>query len=216
MAKRVRPKAGRPDRKARRPESGVQPAAPRGLPVIIAPKPLPPPQLPDPQGVAAFQLAMEALHRKQYSAAAEKFRQLLAHFPSERALADRSRVYLELAEREMGRQEANPRTIEERVTAATAALNNDQDAEAERLVRSVLADDPRHDLALYLMAAIEARRGDGDAAVSFLSRAIGISPEVRAQARYDGDFESLRRSEAFLQLVDPPSQAGASRKSKKR
>jgi tetratricopeptide (TPR) repeat protein len=159
---------------------------------------------------------MEALHRKQYSTAAEKFRQLLVHFPSERALADRSRVYLELAKREMGRQEANPRTIEERVTAATAALNNDQDAEAERLVRSVLADDPKHDLALYLMAAIEARRGDGAAAVSFLSRAIGITPEVRAQARYDGDFESLRRSEAFLQLVDPPSQAGAPRKNKKR
>ena len=95
---------------------------------------------------------MEALQRKRYDVAADRFRSLLDRFPGERALLDRTRVYLELAERELNRQPPNPRTLEERVTAATAALNNGQDAEAERLVRSVLADEGRHDLALYLMA----------------------------------------------------------------
>jgi tetratricopeptide (TPR) repeat protein len=173
---------------------------------------VPPAQTPNAQGLALFEQAMEALQRKRYSVAADRLRDLLKQFPTERALLDRTRVYLDLAERELNRQPANPRTLEERVTAATAALNNDQDAEAERLVRSVLAEEPRHDLALYLMAAIEARRGEAEAALACLNRAIAISPEVRAQARHDADFEQLRNVEAFQALIDPPSSPSSPRK----
>ena len=167
---------------------------------------------PDPGGVAVFQQAMASLQRKQFSAAAAGFRAILERYPAERALLDRSRVYLELAQRELTREAANPKTVEERLTAATAALNNELDAEAERFVRSVLAEDARHELALYLMAAIEARRGDTDAALAFLGRSIGVSPEVRAQARHDVDFEPLRPLEAFQHLVDPPGAQVATRK----
>lgn len=166
--------------------------------------------------MSLFEQAVEMLHRRRFEGAAEQLRRLVASYPQEGGLLDRARVYLELAERELNRRPANPRTVEERLTAATAALNNDQDAEAERLVRSVLAEDPRHDLALYLMAAVEARRSDHDAALSFLGRAIAVSPEVRAQARHDPDFEPLRSTEAFQQLVDPPTAPAAPRRPKRR
>jgi tetratricopeptide (TPR) repeat protein len=213
MAKRVRPKARRTDQKPggsdRQPVSRSVVASTQNP---LAPKSVSLTQAPDAQGVALFQQAVEALQRKRYGVAAEGFRRLLKQFPTERALLDRTRVYLDLAERELNRQPANPRTLEERVTAATAALNNEQDAEAERLVRSVLAEDARHDLALYLMAAIEARRGEAEAALACLGRAIAISPEVRAQARHDADFERLRSSDAFQTLVDPPASASGPRK----
>jgi tetratricopeptide (TPR) repeat protein len=212
MAKRARPKTA--ERKTRKPERSVPAAS--GPIVPAAPKLMPAAAAPDAGAVAVFQHAMESLQRKQYASAADGFRSLLDRFPGERALGDRSRVYLDLAQRELTRQESNPRTIEERVTAATAALNNDQDAEAERLVRSVLTDDARHDLALYLMAAVEARRGDAEAALTFLGRAIGVSPEVRAQARHDADFDTLRSLEAFQVLVDPPTAGGSPRKPQRR
>jgi tetratricopeptide (TPR) repeat protein len=208
MAKRARPKTGRPHPKMRRPDTASRRTATKGVPVAAKPALAPaPPEIPDAQAVKLFQQALEYLHGRQYAAAAEGFRALLDRFPGERALLDRSRVYLELAERELNRRDVTPRTIEERVTAATAAMNNDHDVEAERLVRSVLADDPRHELALYLMAALEARRGDHDAAVTFLSRAISVSPEVRAQARLDSDFDPLRRLESFQALIDVPPQS---------
>lgn len=161
------------------------------------------------ESVALFEQAVDALHRKHFELAGERFRALLARFPAERALLDRTRVYLQLVEREVNRGPSGPRTIEERITAATAALNNDQDAEAERFVRAVLADEARHELALYLMAAIEARRGETESALTFLAKAISVSPEVRAQARHDTDFELLRGLDAFHALVDPPGGAGA-------
>ena len=153
---------------------------------------------------------MQALQTHAYRDAADAFRALVDRYPSERALLDRSRVYLELCERELRRQPAAPNTIEEHLTAATAALNNGDEADAERLARVVLADDPQQDLALYLLAVIEARRGSADTALSFLEKAVEISPEAGAQARFDGDFELLRESEIFRRLTEPPPNSAPS------
>jgi hypothetical protein len=90
------------------------------------------------------------------------------------------------------------------LTAATAALNNGDDHEAEELARSVLGDDPRHDLALYLLAAVFARGGSTSDALEFLGKAIAVSPEASTQARTDEDFTSLHDEDAFWTLIEPP------------
>ncbi|MEO8481802.1 MAG: tetratricopeptide repeat protein [Acidobacteriota bacterium] len=158
---------------------------------------------------------MEALQRHRYAAAAAAFRSLLDDFPAERALLDRARVYLELCERELRSQPQKPTTAEERVTAATAALNDGRDDEAEQLAHSVLDDAPDHDLALYLLAAVHARRGEAGVALEWLARALEVSPDVSAQARHDVDFKSLRDLADFRQLLDASfsAQSGARRRS---
>ena len=160
---------------------------------------------------------MGALQRHEYAVAARFFGEILTAYPTERALLDRSRVYLDLCQREMARRPPEPRTMEERLTAATAALNNGDEKRAEQLARAVLAEDPRHDLALYLLASIEARRGEIDQALSYLGQAIAISPEARAQARHEPDFESLRDLEAFRELTELPSSGsgGGARRSRR-
>lgn len=156
---------------------------------------------------------MASLQRHEYLRAAEQFRALLAQYSGERALGDRARVYVDLCERELARRPVEPKTVEERLTAATAALNNGDNDRAEGLARTVLAEDPRQDLALYLLASVEARRGAADQALSYLGQAIALSPEARAQARYDPDFESLRSLEGFRELTEPPpASPGGSRR----
>ena len=166
-----------------------------------APAPLAPPR-PAADAVAVFQRGMELLQRHAYRDGAAAFREIVDRFPGERALLDRARVYIELCERELQRRPTPPRTTEERLTAATAALNDGESGRAERLVRSVLAEEPRQDLALYLLAVIEARRGDAEAAVARLGDAISVSPEASAQARFDPDFEGLRGNESFRRLTE--------------
>jgi tetratricopeptide (TPR) repeat protein len=144
------------------------------------------------------------MQRHAYVEAAGIFRHLLQQYPKERALLDRVRVYLEHCERELGKAADTPASLEERMTAATAALNNDDDREAERLARSVLTEDARNDLALYLLAALEARRGMTDEAMTFLSQAIALSPDAGALARHDDDFSVLHETEAFRELTEPP------------
>ena len=154
---------------------------------------------------ALLEAGMVALQRHDYSEAAARFVRLLAEFQDEGALLDRARVYLGLCERELAARPAPPATLEERLTAATAALNNDEAAEAERLVRLVLSEEPEHDLALYLLAAIEARRGAVDAALQYLSQAVAVSPEAGAQARHDPDFQVLRGTELFAEITGRPT-----------
>jgi uncharacterized membrane-anchored protein len=136
-----------------------------------------------------------------FRGAAGKFQSLIDDFPHERALLDWSRVYLEKCQRELQTEEAAPETLEERITAATAALNNDDDGRAEALAKGVLSEEPKHDLAMYLLAAIAARRGQLDSALAYLGEAIGACPEAAAQARLDNDFEVLRETEQFRQLT---------------
>jgi tetratricopeptide (TPR) repeat protein len=157
--------------------------------------------------VAVFEQAMQALQRHDYGQAAATFRVLLERHASEGALVDRGRLFLARAEQELSRRPSEPRTVEERLTAATAALNNGDHDAAEALARAVLAEDPHQDLALYLLASVAARRGLYDAALSYLGQAIAISPEARAQARLEPDFEPLRDHDAFRELTEGPLQS---------
>jgi tetratricopeptide (TPR) repeat protein len=159
---------------------------------------------PGAEAISVFERAMKALQRHEYQSAADGFRGLLATYPREGALCERSMVYLALCEREMARRPTEPRTLEERLTAATAALNNGDEDRAASLARSVLSDEPDQDLAVYLLAAIEARRGSNDEALHLLSRAMQLNPEIRAQARHDADFEELRELDAFRDLIESP------------
>jgi tetratricopeptide (TPR) repeat protein len=148
---------------------------------------------------------MEVLQRHAYAEAAKAFQAVVMGYPGERALAERARVYLALCEREANRRPSAPRTIEERLTAATAALNNGDDDQAEELARMVLGDEPDHDLALYLLAAIHARRNDIDQALQLLAKVLALTPEASAQARADDDFDNLRDSDEFWKMTEPPS-----------
>jgi tetratricopeptide (TPR) repeat protein len=200
MAKRARPRPTRTSRPLR------QAAARSVVSAVVTPAlpPMPPPPRPSAEAVVTFEKAMEALQRHHYADAATTFRVLLDRFPAERTLLDRARVYLDLCDRELRRQPSAPRTLEERLIEATAALNNGDDDRAETLARTVVADSPDQDLALYLLAAVQARRGDQTAAIELLSKAIEASPDIRAQAIHDADFESLRALDAFRLLLQSP------------
>ena len=163
-----------------------------------------------------FQRGMESLQRHAYVDAARAFQGVVMGFPADSALTERARVYLGLCERELQRKPAAPRTVEERMTAATAALNNGDDGEAEEMARSVLGDNPKHDLALYLLAAIHARRGARDEALSLLGKVLILAPEASAQARADPDFAPLKDLDAFRKLTEPPILHGGTRRRRAR
>jgi hypothetical protein len=143
-----------------------------------------------------------------YRTAEARLTDLLASFEGERALSDRARVYLSLCQRELAKAPVAPTTIEDRLIAATAALNRGADLEAERLARDVALDDDRQDLAFYILAAVDARRGTVQSALANLTRAIQIRPDLAAQALHDEDFTRLRDLEAFRDLTGPAAPGG--------
>lgn len=158
------------------------------------------------EAVDLFERGMTSLQRREYRAALSQFEQLQTQFPGEGPLLDRARVYAARCRRALAPPaDAAASPVEERLTAATAALNNGDDRTAEQLVASVLDDAKDQDHAKYLLAVIYARRGAAAAAVDSLRLAIEASPEIRVQARHDEDFGPLRGDEAFESLVADPA-----------
>ena len=211
MPKRAKPRTGRANGKTK---PTPRPAAAQP-PVVVwpaaAPAKLPGPA---PEALARFEEGMAALHRHAYTEAAATFRAVLSGFPAEGALLDRARVYLGLCERALATRPAGPMTAEERLTAATAALNDGDLSRANELAQTVLDANPRQYLALYLLAAVASRQGRLDDALERLQQAITLSPEATAQARHDDDFEPLHDREEFWKLTEPPpveSRGGARR-----
>jgi predicted Zn-dependent protease len=192
-----------------RPQPRLSPATePVSAPEGVAWIPMGATKQPTPDAVTTFGRAMASLQQRDYRGALAHFEDLLQRFPNEWTLLDRVRVYAAACQRALG-QDHPPTTVEERLTAATAALNDGQNQRAAQLISQVVDEAPGHELGFYLLAVVHARRGAPAEALDALTRAVALSPEVLAQARHDEDFESLRGHEAFERLMaGAPARSG--------
>jgi tetratricopeptide (TPR) repeat protein len=157
------------------------------------------------EAVAVYERGLEALQHHDYGRAAELFQSVLRHYPEEKELLERVRLYLNVCERQATPRESAPQTLEERLYAATLAINGGHYDQAISHLRLVRDEDPDNDHALYMLAVAHAQRDEHAEAVAHLERAIAINPENRALARTDPDLEPLRDDEAFRAALETPS-----------
>lgn len=168
-----------------------------------------------PEAVATYERGIAALQRRDYQAAADAFRELMARYPDERELQERAQVYLRVCERELAATAAPlPRTNEERLVAATVALNAGDYARSLALLDEVLRDDPKSDHAEYMAAVVYCAKGDLDSAMVRLQRAIDLNPENRNLARQDNDLEPLHDFDTFRRMLEAPPAPIRRRKSR--
>ena len=181
------------------------------------PKPSTPERRPTyPEAVALYERGVEALQRHAYAEAAGLFESVLRQYPEEKELHERVRLYLNVCERQASRREASPRTVEERLFAATIAINGGQYDQAIAHLRLVRDEDPDNDHALYMLAVAHAQRDEHAEAVAHLERAIALNPENRALARTDPDLDPLRDDEAFRTTLEAPPSSATPRPTVKR
>ena len=152
--------------------------------------------------VAIYEDAMAALQLHAYADALQRFQALAAAFPEERDLVERARLYVGLCDRQLATAAAVPQTIQDRLLAATLAINDGRAADALVHLRLVRDEDPAHDHALYMLAVAHAQRGEAAECLAHLWHAIALNGENRVRARQDADFRELADTPAFLALVE--------------
>lgn len=168
------------------------------------------------EAVAIYERGVQALQRHDYEGAAAFFRTVLERYPEERELLERARLYLRVCERETARQPAGPKTVAERVYAATVALNSGDHTGALAHLQRALGEDPESDHAHYIMAVALGMRGRTDEALDHLRRAIGLNPDNRGFAREDPDLESIRNHQSFGAALNTPPTANRRRPPRRR
>ena len=195
-----------PDSDARRVTSASSPAGPELNPGNRPTSPPPPPRRSTYfEAVGVYEQGLEALQRHEYGRAAELFQIVLRQYPEEKELLERVRLYLNICERQVAPRKSAPQTLDERLYAATLAINGGQYDQAIAHLRLVRDEDPDNDHALYMLAVAHAQRDEVAEAIAHLERAIALNPENRALARTDPDLEPLRDDEAFRAALEAPS-----------
>lgn len=181
----------------------------------------PPPSVPHrrptyDEAVALYERGLEALQRHAYGEAAKLLDSVLRQYPEERELHERVRLYLNICQRQLAREEPKPHTVEERLFAATLAINGGDYDQAIAHLRLVRDEDPDNDHALYMLAVAHAQRDEPAEAVAHLERAIALNPENRGLARTDPDLDPLRDDDAFRAALEAPPSAALPRPTVKR
>ena len=213
-ASRPKPRAkrvSRPDLQTQR--NDTAPAAQ----TAVRPSPPPPPKKPGYyEALAMYETGVRALQRHDYEGAAAQFRAIIERYPEERELQERSQLYLRVCERETARRPATPQTPQERVYAATVALNAGDTSAALDHLRRALADAPDSDHGHYIMAVALASKGEALKAIEHLRRAIALNPDNRSLARHDPDLEAVRGIDGFWDLVELPTGSSRTKARKRR
>ena len=148
-----------------------------------------------------YEQALRTLQQHNFAKAADLLQHMVAGYPEERELIERSRVYLALCERHLKPLTAEPHNTAERLYAVTIALNNGRLDDAVRHLERILQDDPTHDQALYMLAVTYAQQDAPADAIRYLQRAIAANPDNRALARMDPDLDDLREDEGVMALL---------------
>jgi tetratricopeptide (TPR) repeat protein len=185
--------------------------------VAAAPvRPAPPPPPPAPpaaparrstyfEAVALYEKGLEALQRHDYSSAIDQLDSVLRQYPEEKELHERVRLYLNICRRQAVPRENAPQTLDEKLYAATLAINGGRYEEALTLLRLVRDEDADNDHALYMLAVAHAQRQEFAEALAHLQRAVSLNPENRSLARRDPDLEPLRGNDEFRAVLDAPA-----------
>ena len=147
-----------------------------------------------------YDRGVSALQKKKLDEAERNFTDLIQKYPEERELVDRARVYLSVIERQ--KREAGPTLTEPEdfYYAAVLEKNRGNVAEAiEHLKRA--AKKNGHGRVDFLLACCYAQTGEPDTALAHLKKAIEEDKSNRILARHDSDFDLLRETPAFQELL---------------
>jgi predicted Zn-dependent protease len=164
--------------------------------------PAPAPRAGHGEAVAVYEEGVAAIQAHEFSRASALLRSVLTRFPEEREVHERVRLYLNVCERHMAPRAASPSTPEERVFAATLAVNAGNYDEALAHLRMASSESPEHDHALYMLASVLALRDNLHEAVPLLLRAIELNPDNRTLARHDPDLEALREFDSVRAALE--------------
>lgn len=210
MAKQRRPQQRPAKSSTAQPAAGASVSASESRPRAAAPD-APPRRTTYVEAVALYERGLEALQRHAYGEAASRFESVLRQYPEEKELHERVRLYLNICRRQATPREAMPQTLDERLYAATLAINGGQYDQAIAHLRLVRDEDPDNDHALYMLAVAHAQRDEHAEAMAHLERAIALNPENRSLARTDPDLDPLRDDEAFRTALEAPASAAPPR-----
>jgi tetratricopeptide (TPR) repeat protein len=147
-----------------------------------------------------FDRGVGALQKKKVGEAERHFLDLIQKYPDEKELVDRARVYLAVCERQKMGPRPAPTEPEDFYYAALVEKNRGNVTEAIEHLKHAVRKNGEGKVD-FLLACCYAQTGDSVVALEHLKRAIEEDQRHRILARHDRDFDPVRDTPAFQELM---------------
>ena len=155
------------------------------------------------QALKIYEAGVTAVQMRKFSVAAKALNEIINDYPEERELAERAKLYLTVCDRELHPIVAEPTTLDERLYAATVALNSGDLSIAIEHLNAVATEKPADANVHYMLAVAYAMSENSGLSVTHLERAILLNPDNRLLARQEPDFENIHEDDRFRDLTAP-------------
>ena len=155
------------------------------------------------QALKIYEGGVTAVQKRKFSVAAKALKEIVNDYPEERELAERAKLYLTVCDRELHPIVAEPTTLDERLYAATVALNSGDISIAIEHLNAVASEKPTDANVHYMLAVAYAMSENTGLSVTHLERAILLNPDNRLLARQEPDFENIHEDDRFRDLTTP-------------
>jgi tetratricopeptide (TPR) repeat protein len=147
-----------------------------------------------------FDRGVTALKKKKTDEAERHLLDLIQKYPDEKELVDRARVYLAVCERQKNAARAALVEPEDFYYVALLEKNRGNVTEAIEHAKRAARNNGGGKVD-FLLACCYAQSGEVDTAMEHLRKAIEEDHRNRILARHDRDFDPLRETPAFLELL---------------
>jgi len=153
------------------------------------------------QLLQAYEGGLRAMQEHKYDKAKPLLQKVVTG--ANRELADRAAVHLNACNQQMERGATQFKTAEEHYDYAVSLMNVGDYVGAREHIEKLSKQVPKADYVAYGLAALDCLTGHLEDSLRNLSRAIGLNPALRFQARNDSDFQNLSEDPRFTELLYP-------------
>lgn len=153
------------------------------------------------QTLTQYEAALRLMQEGKYQKAHDAFDAMLSSAPMD--LAERIRMYIAACLQQIGKNQTEFLSDEERYDYAISLLNEGNYEDARQELKSILTENDRADYAFYGLAVLASMTGDSQRCLEHLTEAIRLNPKNRIQARSDSDFQDMADDPRFTELLYP-------------
>jgi tetratricopeptide (TPR) repeat protein len=151
--------------------------------------------------LSILEKAIKLIYQKDFRKARLELESLVSDYASEPEITARARSYLHICQREEGTRPKSAASSDELYSVGVLEHNRGNYDAAIGYFRQCLERRSDADFVLYSLAASLALKGDAEAAIQNLKRAIELNEENRVYAKNDSDFTSLHSRQDYLMLL---------------
>lgn len=153
------------------------------------------------KALAAFGLAMKDFRKGDMDKASTQLEAFLEKYAVELELADRARMYLEIARRRPKKETAPLKTFEDHVMCGIYRIHQENFDEAAKILNKALDFKTDEGRVHYLLAQVSCLTGNDEDCLEQLKTAIQKDKFLAVLAQNDRDFEPVWEDKRFKVLV---------------